>query len=157
MIKDDKNKTGQEKILDRQEEQNELEKSLAEWEDKYKRALADYQNLAKRSEEERIRLLNSAGARIIEKLLPVLDSLDLSYQHLKDEGLRLSIQKFEEILQNEGVKEIETKDKEFDPHLMEAVETAEGETGKVVSEIRKGYLLNGKLLRPAQVIVGRRE
>jgi molecular chaperone GrpE len=59
-------------------------------------------------------------------------------------------------LKTEGVEKIETVGREFDPHVMEAVDTVEGEDGKVIEEIRPGYKMQEKLLRPAQVRVGRK-
>jgi molecular chaperone GrpE len=125
-----------------------------DWEGKYKRALADYQNLEKRVAEQRRALMLSAGRQVLERLLPVLDTLQLASKHVHDQGLTVSIQQFEEVLKAEGVVRIEAKGKKFDPALMEAVGTDAGDEGTVLEEARAGYLLHEKLLRPAQVIVG---
>jgi molecular chaperone GrpE len=90
------------------------------------------------------------------KLLPVLDTLVLAQKHLNDKGLELSIQQFLDVIEKEGVKQIETKDKEFNPHMMEVIEIVDGEDGKVLEEIRAGYMLYDKVLRPAQVKVGKK-
>ena len=89
------------------------------------------------------------------QLLPGLDSLLLAEKHTQDEGVKLSIKHFLDILENEGVKKIETVGKDFDPKLMEAVTTQAGEEGKVLEEVRSGYMLYDSILRPAQVIVGK--
>lgn len=128
----------------------------SEWEGKYKRALADYQNLEKRVAAQRRELIISAGRGILLRLLPVLDTLQLAAKHTNDKGLVLSIQQFLDILKAEGVEKIETKGKKFDPETMEAVGTGEGEENIVLEESRAGYLLNGSLLRAAQVIVGKK-
>jgi molecular chaperone GrpE len=88
--------------------------------------------------------------------LPGLDNLILAEKHTQDEGVKLSIKHFLDILENEGVKRIETVGKTFDPNLMEAITTQEGEEGKVLEEVRSGYMLYDSVLRPAQVIVGQK-
>jgi molecular chaperone GrpE len=131
--------------------ENEEAKNL---ENQLKRALADYQNLEKRVAEERSFWIKTANKELLLRLLPGLDSLILAEKHTQDDGVRLSIKHFLEILEHAGVKKIETEGKEFDPNLMEAVSTKEGESGKVVQELRAGYTLYDTILRPAQVIVG---
>lgn len=133
-----------------------LEKKEQELEDKLKRILADYQNLERRVTEEKEELKKSANRGLILHLLPVLDTLYLANKHLNnDEGLKLSIQKFHGILAQEGLEDFYTKGMKFDPSIMEAVGVKEGEEGRVLEEVRTGYKLNGKILRPAQVIVGK--
>jgi len=125
-------------------------------ENQLKRALADYQNLEKRIAEEKGIWLKVANKNLLLKLLPGLDSLILADQHTQDEGVKISIKHFLDILENEGVKKIETVGRDFDPNLMEAIGTAEGEEGKVLEEARSGYMLYDSVLRPAQVIVGQK-
>lgn len=137
-----------------QEEVTEQEIVQDEWENKYKRALADYQNLEKRVAVQRRELILSASRGILERLLPVLDTLLLAQQHSDDKGLQVSIQQFLDVLKSEGVEKIEAKGKNFDPSIMEAVGTQDGDEGKVIEEVRVGYTLHETLLRPAQVIVG---
>ena len=128
---------------------------LADLENQLKRALADYQNLEKRIAEEKNIWLKVANKNLLLKLLPGLDSLLLAEKHTQDEGVKISIKHFLDILENEGVKKIETVGKDFDPNLMEAITTQEGEDGKVLEEVRMGYMLFDQILRPAQVIVGK--
>jgi molecular chaperone GrpE len=87
--------------------------------------------------------------------LPGLDSLLLAEKHTQDEGVKLSIKHFLDILEQDGVKKIEAVGKDFDPNLMEAITTQEGENNKVLEEVRSGYMLFDQILRPAQVIVGK--
>jgi molecular chaperone GrpE len=124
-------------------------------ENQLKRALADYQNLEKRIAEEKSIWLKVANKNLLLKLLPGLDSLLLAEKHTQDEGVKISIKHFLDILENEGVKKIETIGKDFDPNLMEAITTGEGEDNKVLEEVRSGYMLFDLVLRPAQVIVGK--
>jgi len=140
---EDKNKISEEK----QDEFENLENQL-------KRALADYQNLEKRALEERGVWIKTANKDLLLRLLPGLDSLILAEKHTEDEGVKLSIKHFLDILEEVGVRKIETIGKDFDPKLMEAVATREGNEGKVVEEARSGYTLFDQVLRPAQVVVG---
>ena len=124
-------------------------------ENQLKRALADYQNLEKRIMEEKSSWIKIANKDLILRLLPGLDSLTLAEKHTQDEGVKLSIKHFLDSLEQVGVSKIETEGKDFNPNLMEAVTTTDGEEGKVVEEVRAGYILNGQVIRPAQVVVGK--
>jgi molecular chaperone GrpE len=130
---------------------------LEEVEAKYRRALADYQNLEKRMVEDRREWIRQANKDLLLRVLPVLDTLMLAGMHSEDKSLHISIQQFLDILKSEGITKIETKGKDFDPSVMEAVGTSEGDEGKVIEEARTGFLLHDKLLRPAQVIVGSKD
>lgn len=123
-------------------------------ESQLKRAVADYQNLEKRVEENRRDWIISANKDLILRLLPGLDSLLLAELHTEDKGIKIAIKHFMDIFEQEGVKKIKTEGEEFDPNLMEAVTTGEGEEGKVIQEVKAGYILNENVLRVAQVIVG---
>lgn len=131
-----------------------LRHQVEEYESKYKRALADYQNLEKRVAGQRFELLQSANRELLLRLLPVLDTLILANQHVQNEGLKVSIQQFLDTLKSEGVTRIETVGKDFDPNTMECITTEPGDENKVLEELRAGYMLNEKVLRAAQVKVG---
>ncbi len=131
------------------------ETELSNLENQLKRALADYQNLEKRIAEEKSSWIKAANKNLLLKLLPGLDNLILAEKHTQDEGVKISIKHFLDILEQDGVKEIETVGKDFDPNLMEAIGTQNGEEGKVLEEVRAGYMLFETVLRPAQVIVGK--
>ena len=128
---------------------------LSNLENQLKRALADYQNLEKRIAIEKSSWILASNKNLLLKLLPGLDSLLLAEKHTQDEGVKISIKHFLDILENEGVKKIETVGKDFDPNLMEAITTGQGEDGKVLEEVRIGYMLFDQILRPAQVILGK--
>jgi len=131
-----------------------LKQKVEKLENQVKHVFADYQNLERRVAIEKKEWLVKANKELILKLLPALDFLLLSVKHIDDEGLRLSIQNFFDILKTEGVERVETSGKPFDPLTMECIGTKVGEEGKVLEEIRLGYRLNDMVLRPAQVIVG---
>ncbi|KKS04787.1 nucleotide exchange factor GrpE [Candidatus Curtissbacteria bacterium RIFCSPHIGHO2_12_41_11] len=125
-------------------------------EEQLKRALADYQNLERRVEEERRLLGQLSSAILIEKFLPVLDNLENAKKHIDDQGLEMVINQFKDVLKTEGVEEIVAEGTKFDPNLHEATEVAEGQNDGIIARvIRKGYKINNKVIRPAQVIVER--
>lgn len=135
-----------------------IKKEKEDYKHKYLRALADYQNLEKRIREEKDLLTKEANKTLILKLLPFLDSLDKAELFIKDEGLKIAKDNFYKILKEQGLEEIEVLGKEFDPHLAEAVDVAPDEKDNhVVEVLRKGYRLNGKILRIAQVKVGKKK
>lgn len=150
-----------EAVIEESKEVNEefeaLKTLASQLENNYKRALADYQNLQRRTQEEKSEWIRMANREMILKLLPVLDTLMLAAKHLQDKGLALSINQFFQVLEDEGVIKIEVLGKAFDPHTMEAVTTQESggdKKGKVIEEVRTGFMFGDYVLRAAQVIVG---
>ena len=135
---------------------NLLEERIAELENNWKRALADYKNLEKRVAEERDSLKDFANLVFVSRLLPVLDNLQMVEAHVSDDGLKYTVKEFKQILEDEGIKEINPKGEDFDATTMEAIETVEGEDGKVVEVLRNGYMLKNKSVRPARVKVGKK-
>lgn len=137
-----------------QKEAQFLQSQVEELENRWKRALADYQNLEKRYEREKHDFIQFANSALILKLLGVLNHLEKAARNLKDKGLDLVVGEFRRILTDEGVEEIKCLGERFDPQLMEAVEVVQGgEDDKVAGVINKGYFLKGKLLLPARVKV----
>ena len=139
----------------KEEDRKVEDQKILDIENQLKRAVADYQNLEKRVIDEKVSWIKAANKDLILRLLPGLDSLILAEKHTQDEGVKISIKHFLDILEQEGIKKIETKDQSFDPNLMEAVHTAQGPEGQVVEELKSGYTLYGQVLRPAQVAVGK--
>ena len=120
------------------------------------RALADYDNLVKRTEADSENIGKIVQARVILQILPIFDMLINAQSHLKDQGLELVVQEFKSALSDLGVSEIKTAaGDEFNPQLHEAVDVKEGENGKIIEVVRSGYTLEDKVLRHAQVVVGR--
>lgn len=159
MDKNDKKIEKDEKIEEKDKNKEEivhLKQKIEDLENQIKRVLADYQNLQKRVELERREWLIKANKDLILRFLPALDFLLLSSKHIKDEGLKLSIQKFFDILNQEGVEKIETVGKDFDPNLMEGIVTVAGDENKVIEELRSGFKMGDQVLRPAQVAVGKK-
>jgi len=132
-----------------------LEEKIIDLENKWKRALADYDNLEKRVVKEKEDFVNFSKSCLIIKVLGILDDLERCQRHLRDEGLYLIVNRLKEVLNSEGVEEIEVLGKNFDPKLMEAVEVAKGKKNKILKVALKGYLLNKKVIRPAKVKVGK--
>jgi len=131
----------------------------AEFEDRWKRAVAEFINYKRRAEQELAEALRGANAVLIVDLLPVLDDLELALASVPPEeadskwveGVRLVERKFRQTLERYGVKAIDTVGRPFDPNQHEAVS---GRGPAVVRVYRRGYQLNGRVLRPAQVEVG---
>lgn len=131
-----------------------LENQIAVLEENLKRALADYQNLERRVVSEKSELVKYANQELLKTLLPSFDNLYLAEKYIQDEGIKLTMQKLTENLEEVGVKRIEVENKEFNPNTMECVEVVDGEEDMVVSELRPGYMLFDKVIRPAAVKVG---
>ncbi|MCX7996305.1 MAG: nucleotide exchange factor GrpE [Patescibacteria group bacterium] len=129
----------------------------AEYKDKYLRAMADYQNLERRVQDERQELIPMIRRQIIKEFLPVLANLDTAEKFITDPGLKMIKDQFMQTLGNLGVTEIDVVGKPFDPHTAEAIEAVPGnEDGIVVEVLRKGYQINGKVIQHAQVKVSKK-
>ncbi len=132
-----------------------LEEKNTTLQDKLNRSLADYANLEKRIESQRQLFVTLATTAVIIKMIEALDDFNLAYSHLQDAGLKIAIDKFISALKSEGVEEINPLNQNFDPSTMECVETCSGEDNKVTIVRKLGYKLNGQVIRPAQVVVGK--
>lgn len=131
-----------------------LKKQIDDLTNRWKRALADYQNLEKRYEKEKADFVQFANANLLLKLLGVLGHLEKATGHLKDQGLNLVFEEFKKVLLEEGIEEIKSLGESFNPEVMEAVEVVKGgQENKVAEVINRGYLLKGKVLLPAKVKV----
>ena len=143
----------------------ELESVLAEWQDKYLRLQAEFDNYRKRTLKEKMDLVQTGGRDVLLEMLPVRDDVQRALEAMEKSddiealrsGVRLISQKFTEALRRKGVTEIEVKDKEFDAEYCEAVARfAAGEEmkGKVIDVVQTGYMLGERVLRFAKVVVG---
>lgn len=131
--------------------------SLAEeWKNKYLRALADYQNLEKRSSDHVQEARKFSAEIILSRLLPVVDTFEKVKMHIKDVGFDLAMKELHAVLSEQGVERIEVLGKPFNPHEMECIEVVEGPDGQVVEELLPGFRLYDKVLRVAQVKVGKK-
>jgi molecular chaperone GrpE len=142
-----------------EEEKAKAEKYLSNWQ----RAEADFDNYRKRIEQERSETDRFANTVLILNLLPVLDDLERAFNSLSAklaqltwiDGIRLIYRKLQAILETRGLTEIKTVGENFDPTVHEAVSQGEGEEGKVIEELQKGYKLHDRVIRPALVVVGK--
>lgn len=129
----------------------------------WRRAEADLQNYKRRAEQERDESRRFAQASIIINLLPILDDFERAFGSLDTrlagltwfDGIRLIYRKLQALLEGVGVQPIQAEGQTFDPRYHEAVAHADGEEGKVVAEVQRGYKLHDRVLRPAMVIVGK--
>jgi molecular chaperone GrpE len=149
--------------------EEQLEKSeaeLLELKDKHIRLQAEFDNYRKRTLKERMELLKTASESLLISILPVIDDFDRAMQtlnmmeeenHLKD-GVKLIYSKFQDFLKQNGVKEIEAKEKSFDTDLHEAITKIPAPNdelkGKIVDVVQKGYFLNDKVIRHSKVVIG---
>ena len=160
----------QEKELTKEEQ---LEKQLAESEqkaaeaaDKYVRMAAEFDNYRRRTAKERLELISTAGEEVIKGLLPVLDDCERALQVLQQsndsaaavEGTELIYSKLMGYLKGRGLTVIEAKDKELDTEFHEAVAQfpveEKAKKNKIIDVVQQGYMLNGKVIRYAKVVVG---
>ena len=139
--------------------------------DRLLRTAADFENFKKRAARERQEAAQSATAALIHKLLPVLDHFEMAQTAAQNtpappggtaalqDGIAMIQQQLKGILAETGLEEVDASGRPFDPTLHEAVsqmETADVPEGQVVQQIRKGYKLRERLLRPATVIVAKK-
>lgn len=131
----------------------ELEVALAASVEREKRVLADYQNVVRRSQEDRVRFIKMAASEFVETLLAPLDHLALAADQLHDPGLNMVITELWQALRSQGLEEIEVMGKPFDVSVMEVVDK-QGKASKVTSVVSRGYRLNGEVIRHAKVVLG---
>ena len=160
-----KNETSQTNLpLDDKAKIVDLEIKLAEANDRFVRLYSEFDNFKKRTLKERIDLIRSAGEDVFKIILPLLDDLERAIKanqtavDLKavNEGVALIHSKLLNTLTSNGLEEMKAVGEEFNPDLHEAITNvpSEEQKGKVIEVIEKGYLLGGKVIRYAKVIVG---
>ncbi len=148
----------------------ELEKKNKELEDKYLRELADFENIKKRLEREKMQAVSYANEEFARDLLPVIDSMDFAADSAKKadsedneyadklkEGINLTIEQFKKVMQKHGIELIDTKEG-FNPHFHDAVmqvESEDHEEGEIVELLQKGYKIKDRVLRPAMVSIAK--
>lgn len=161
----------------------ELEKKCEGYLNNWKRAQADFENYKKGEAERMGVLLKFAKEEIILNILPILDNIELAEKQLPEKLKKpsfaeategqggdkfsskavewtkgfLQIQnQIKEFLKKEGIEEIETIGKKFDPNTMEVIDEAEGgDEGTIVEELQKGYIINGKVIRPVKIKISK--
>lgn len=143
-----------------------LEEQIAELNDKHIRLLSEFDNYRKRTAKERSELVKTAGEDIFKALLPIIDDFErglsamesaTDVESLKD-GVKLIYNKLNNTLSSKGLEPLNSIGSAFDFDLHEAVTYVsapnEDMKGKVVDELEKGYMLNGKVIRFAKVVIG---
>ena len=146
----------------------EAQREVDQFRNLLQRVQADSVNYKRRVEEEREELQKRANANLVIRLLPVLDDFERALQHIPNDdafhpwlaGVELVYRNLRGVLESFGVTQIEALDKNFDPMEHESLSyeiTEDHEEGKVMSVLREGYKLHGRVLRPAQVTVSKKK
>ena len=128
--------------------------------DALRRLKAEFENSRKRQDRERARILSMASEGLVRELLPVLDNLDRALEAGGDirEGVQATREQLAEVLAEEGLLPVASDGQPFDPNVHEAVmgePSEEHEDGTIIQTFQRGYLLNGKPIRPAKVVVAK--
>jgi molecular chaperone GrpE len=136
--------------------------------DRLLRTTADFDNFKKRATREKQDAIKFANESLLQKLIPVLDNFDMALSAAQNAqadgsqslqtGINMIYQQLKGLLAEAGVEEVDAAGKPFDPNFHEAVsqkETTEAPEGHVVQQLRKGYKLRERLLRPASVVVAK--
>jgi len=134
--------------------------------EKYLRLMAEYDNYRKRTERERENLIRTASEELMRELLPILDNLDMATMHRNDtttyeeyvKGIALIEDQFRNVLAKAGLEPMEAVGRKFDPTIHDAVgliDSDDHESGVIIAEQQKGYVLSGKVIRHPQVIVSK--
>ena len=128
--------------------------------DALRRLKAEFENSRKRQERERARTLSMASERLVQELLPVLDNLDRALEAGGDirEGVQATRDQLAAVLAEEGLLPVASDGQPFDPNVHDAVmgqPSEEHEDGTIIQTFQRGYLLNGKPIRPAKVVVAK--
>jgi molecular chaperone GrpE len=144
----------------------ELQAKLAEMNDKYLRLYSDFDNFRKRTAKEKVDLIQSGGEDVFKSLLPIVDDFDRAIKsnasttdiNTVNEGVNLIYNKLKNTLTQKGLEEMKSLGESFNTDLHEAITSIAAPTedakGKIVDELEKGYMLNGKVIRFAKVVIG---
>jgi molecular chaperone GrpE len=128
---------------------------------------ADFENFKRLKVKEKQEILKFGNEALIQELMPVLDNLEMALEHASKtddfksihKGVEITLGQFLKVLEKSGVVRVEAMGKKFDPNLHEALyqeEREDVEPDTVVGELQKGYLLNGRLVRPSRVCVSKK-
>ena len=162
--KDKKSKSSNSEDLKQEIEQLKIDN--AEWQDKFLRLYSEFDNYRKRTQKEKLDVIQHAAEAIIVSLLPILDDMERAVKYGENpdadirsikEGEVLICQKLNNLLRQKGLKMIETANTTFDTDYHEAIATIpagnEEDKGKIVEEVEKGYMLNEKVIRFSKVVI----
>lgn len=144
----------------------ELQSKVDELNDKYLRLYSEFDNFRKRTAKEKIELIQSASENAFKIMLPIVDDFDRAIKSNSDitdakvisDGVNLIYNKFKSTLSQKGLEEMKAIGEPFNTDLHEAITNvpapSEDLKGKVIEELEKGYMLNGKVIRFAKVVIG---
>lgn len=148
-----------------------LKAQAEEWKDKCLRVAADLDNYRKRVTREKVEHTKYAAQHLLMRLLPIIDNFELALQHAEPpdatnasaarqfiDGLKMTLSQMHALLRDSGVEIVNAEGQTFDPQLHEAVSHLESDqhaAGAVMQQLRKGYRLHERLLRPATVVVSK--
>ncbi len=132
--------------------------------DQVLRLRADFENTKKRLERDKQDAIKFANERLLIEILPIMDNLDRALASLNEghdpekvsKGLKMAQEELHQVLELHGVQRVKGLGEDFDPQIHEAVGAVEKEgakEGSILEEIQRGYLLNGRLLRPSKVLI----
>lgn len=162
----DSEQAAETKELTEAEKLAEAELKVAELQDKYLRQLAEFDNYRKGTMKEKAELILNGAEKTITAILPILDDMERALKNMETaedvaavkEGVDLIMQKFIKVLENQGVKKIDTDNADFNTDLHEAIAQIPAPTeemkGKVIDCVQTGYTLNEKVIRHSKVAVG---
>lgn len=146
-------------------ELNQAQSEAKEHQERYLRTLADMENLRKRTQREKEELGKFANENILKEILPVIDNLERAVEHAVAadgtegllEGVQMTLTQFAQVLVRFNVEAVDAMGEIFDPNLHQAMGQVESElpVNTVVQQMQKGYQLNGRLLRPAMVMIAK--
>ncbi len=147
----------EQKLLGTQDKAKELEERLL-------RLQADFDNYRKRAAKENDTLRENASAEILLRFLPIFDEFDIAMTHVDKashkefkQGMELIFAKILDFLKKEGVEPMNALGESFDPYKHDAIRQGEGEDGKIIEVVQKGYIYKGRVLRHAKIVVGKKE
>ncbi len=147
-------------------ENEELKAAVEKEKKEYLFLMAEFDNFRKRTLKEKSELIKNAGETAFRGLLPIVDDFERALKHTEGEtdanslreGMELIYKKLKKYLEQNGVKEMDPEDKEFDADKHEAITAVpvpdESQKGKIIDTVEKGYMINDKVLRHAKVVVG---
>jgi molecular chaperone GrpE len=148
-----------------QEQLAQQRRQAEEYLENLQRLQADFNNYRRRASQEKLQAVSRGKEEVLRAMFPILGNLHLALQHAEQDanavrqGVQMIWQQFESFLRDQGVERVATVGQPFDPAQHEALSTvpatAEAPANTVVSEVNAGYMLEGRLLRPAQVVVAR--
>jgi molecular chaperone GrpE len=162
-----KNKKREEAVEELHKELEAKDAIIKDLQDKMLYFQAEFENFKKLKAREKQEVLKFGNETLLQELIPVLDNMDMALEHASHaddvkaiaEGVKLTFNQFLKVLEKSGVERLEAVGKKFDPNLHEALyqeERNDMEPDTVVSEVQKGYLLNGRVVRPSRVSVSKK-